>query len=411
MEQSGMRNLPGDNLNQRTFDIFSFYVLHMKKLTALTFLLLIFSLSSCNRKHTESNWVALIKTEKTLSFPLDSETKSLIVALFPYTDSEGKEFLTFQNERKNEILFYEMNSGKFLYKIKPAREGPDGIGRLFGYHIKDLNTIYLTKLSRPEVILIDSTAKVKERINFGITSDGLLINNSYSISMTYTPIIIIDNKMYLVSEANRWAERNPVSFTIDIHTKELDFLPFEYPVFPVSSDKTKRSSIESYLSRCFDGSNFIYSFHYDENIYVASPDHQSVRKIPVKSRYVRKVEFFELKTSGDPMKNTIESSNYGNLYFDSYRDVYYRVAYPKNEVGANDNFLELFNYGRKVFSVMILNRDFQVIGETLFPEYVYNPWVMFIREDGLYISGSHVKNPNYDDDWLTFDCFQLKTVE
>ena len=87
--------------------------------------------------------------EKTLSFPLDSETKTLIIALFPYTDSDGREYLTFQNERKNEILFYEMNTGKFLYKIKPAVEGPNGIGRLQGYQIKDLNHIYLTVTTHP----------------------------------------------------------------------------------------------------------------------------------------------------------------------------------------------------------------------------------------------------------------------
>jgi len=353
--------------------------------------------------------VALKKMEKTLSFPLDSETKTLIIALFPYTDSDGREYLTFQNERKNEILFYEMNTGKFLYKIKPAVEGPNGIGRLQGYQIKDLNHIYLTGL-RGEVILIDSTAQVKERINFKTTSDGLMVTTGYSTSNMYKPIIILDNKIYLAIQNNRWAERSYVSLTIDINTKKIDFLPFEYPVFPVSFDKSKAGSIEYYFSRCFDGSNFIYSFHYDENIYVTTPGHQYVRKIPIKSQYVRKVEFSELMPSNS-MKDLIEVAHYGNLYYDRYRDVYYRVAFPKNEVDANDNFVELWNYGRKVFSIMILDRDFQIIGETLFPEYVYNPMVMFIREDGLYISSSHFKNPNYSDDWLTFDCFQLETFK
>ena len=383
----------------------------MKKLIKPAILLLIFSLFSCGGNNSGPNLVTLIKTDKTLSFPLDSETRSFARALFPFTDSDGKEYLTFQNALKNEILFYEMNSGKFLYKIKPDMEGPNGIGRLSGYYINDLNHIYLTGLSKPDVILIDSTAEVKERMNYGSTSDGLMVDHASSTSNLYKPFIILGKKMYLVVRNNRWAERSPVSLTIDIHTKEVEYLPFEYPVFAVSDRKDRGSSTEYYLSRCFDGDNFIYSFHYDQNIYVTPPDHQSVRKIPVKSKYVSKVEFSELKKSGDPMKNLIETSNYGNLYFDSYRNVYYRIAYPKNNVDARDNFTELFNYGRKVFSIMILDRDFQIIGETLFPEYIYNPTIMFIREEGLYISASHVKNQNYDDDVLIFECFQLETIQ
>ncbi|MDR2233264.1 MAG: DUF4221 domain-containing protein, partial [Tannerella sp.] len=150
------------------------------------------------------------------------------------------------------------------------------------------------------------------------------------------------------------------------------------------------------------------SFYYDEEIYVTLPDHQSVRKIPVVSKYIPNIEYVELKTSGNPLKNEVENPNYGNLFFDPYRDVYYRFAYPKNEVEQDDNFRELWDYGRKIFSIIILNRDFQVIGETLFPEYIYNPGVVFVNKDGLYISASHFKNPEYSDDDLKFVCFRLE---
>jgi len=364
---------------------------------------------SCGKNKIDRNSVSLIKTEKTLSFPLDSETKTLIMALFPYTDSKGNEYLTFQNERKNEILFYEMTTGKFLYKIKPELEGPNGVGRLLGYYIEDLNNIFLTKRDNiPIITLIDSNAVVKERINYGKDSNGLELRQSTALSFAYKPIIKIGNKMYHTSRCSRFSDPNPVSITIDMLSKKVESLPFEYPIVQISNDKSKESSIEELFSRCYDGSLFIYSFHYDKHIYVATPDHQSVRKILVESNFVHQVEFSELKTSGDPMKNMIEVSQYGNLYFDPYRDVYYRVAYPKNEVDAGENYVELWNYGRKVFSIIILDRDFQIIGETLFPEYIYNPGVMFILEDGLYISTSHVKNPDYDDDVLTFECFQLE---
>ena len=70
-------------------------------------------------------------------------------------------------------------------------------------------------------------------------------------------------------------------------------------------------------------------------------------------------------------------------------------------------YLDLMHYGRKCFSIIILDADFNIIGETLFPDYTYNPTMAFIREDGLYLSASHAFNENYSDDWLKFQRFEL----
>lgn len=70
--------------------------------------------------------------------------------------------------------------------------------------------------------------------------------------------------------------------------------------------------------------------------------------------------------------------------------------------------MELMRYGRKVFSIIILDNQFNIIGETLFPEYTYNSNLIFIREDGIYISNSHFMNPTFNDDVLSFHKFELK---
>lgn len=112
-------------------------------------------------------------------------------------------------------------------------------------------------------------------------------------------------------------------------------------------------------------------------------------------------------TSGDPMKDLCENPKYGNLYYDNYRHVYYRLAYPGDELPFKENYKDLYAYGRRKFSIIILDKDFNIIGETLFPEYIYNPTAMFICEDGVYISDSHFKNPAYDEDRLSFVRFEL----
>lgn len=45
-----------------------------------------------------------------------------------------------------------------------------------------------------------------------------------------------------------------------------------------------------------------------------------------------------------------------------------------------------------------------------FPAYTYNPNLSFILEDGLYVSLSHIKNPDYSDDILRFQKLELKEI-
>ena len=70
-------------------------------------------------------------------------------------------------------------------------------------------------------------------------------------------------------------------------------------------------------------------------------------------------------------------------------------------------FLTIFREGRKQFSIIVLDKDFKVIGETLFPAYIYNSNVVFVHKDGLYISVSHHKNPDFDENWLRFQRIEL----
>lgn len=44
-----------------------------------------------------------------------------------------------------------------------------------------------------------------------------------------------------------------------------------------------------YFSRCFNGDKFIYSFFYEEDIFITSIDHNIVERVNVKSNYIDRV--------------------------------------------------------------------------------------------------------------------------
>ena len=87
--------------------------------------------------------------------------------------------------------------------------------------------------------------------------------------------------------------------------------------------------------------------------------------------------------------------------------MYYRFAYPSSELDNNDSYLEILRNGRKQFSIIILNENLEIIGETLFPEFAFSNRAHFVREDGLYLSVSHFKRKDFSEDELRFQRLDL----
>ena len=98
---------------------------------------------------------------------------------------------------------------------------------------------------------------------------------------------------------------------------------------------------------------------------------------------------------------------YGDLIYDPFREVFYRITYPSTTIEKGVKAMELIEYGRKTFSIIILDKELNKLGETLFPNYTYNSRQLLVLPDGLYICNSHFMNPDFNDDILSFIRFDL----
>ena len=49
------------------------------------------------------------------------------------------------------------------------------------------------------------------------------------------------------------------------------------------------------------------------------------------------------------------------MIYDKYRKLYYRIAYPKTTIEKNVKGYELREYGRKYFTIIILDDKFNII--------------------------------------------------
>ena len=98
--------------------------------------------------------------------------------------------------------------------------------------------------------------------------------------------------------------------------------------------------------------------------------------------------------------------DYWHLMYDKYRKVFYRFVRHPYEFPADRNAQFDEDRGR-IFSIVILNAKYEIIGETTFPGHTYNYTLCFVGKKGLYISLNNQDNPIFSEDELFFQRLEL----
>lgn len=382
----------------------------MYKLIIFSFLTYL-SLSFCSCDEEEKKYlVELRQTNEFCSFDIPDDVKcsSLCVQLF---SDDGKDYIAYKNEFEQEILFYELASGNMVKRIVFPKEGKNSIaGGFWGFHVVDLDNIYIPSLYQNIIYVSDSVGYIKKTIGFEKTDSGKKLIPF--IPGMYGEIVFIDGKLYIPQTVNpmlgdKMINESPVGAVIDTLSGNNYALPMTFPHLITQRDIGTLAGTGLNYNRCFDGKRFVYSFYYSDVVYVADINHQNIRECAIKSAYVDDVDVPN-RTLTDPdevLKYNVEHSRYGRIYYDKYRDVYYRIVYPANDFDEN-----LPRIGRKNFSIIILDKELNIIGETLFPDNLFVSELLFITNKGLYISTNNERNPDFDENFLKFERIELKKL-
>lgn len=379
---------------------------------SIFFLLVFFFFIACEQRKLNDSY-SLECANEFISFKIDEETKLPQNSVFSFTDANGCNFISFQNDKNSEILIYAVQSRELKKKIKFSSEGDHAIvGGFGGYYIQNFDEIFIPNIYTNAINVTDTSGLIRRKIVFPRSDSGEplipFICNS-KVQMCF-----FNNKIYIPQSLNpmlkdRIIEDSPIGAVIDTVKHVVETLPMRFPPLITKEDIGTSAAFGADYSRCFNGQTFVYAFACDEKLYHTTPEHKEVKTLTAKSRYIDKVEVLRYKNQNfeKVLKESCEQASYGNIIYDKYRNVYYRFAFPEAELESNENYLEIYRSGRKCFSIMILDENLQTIGETLFPEYTYNPNLYILLEDGLYLSTNHIKNPTYSDDKLSFQRIDL----
>lgn len=380
-----------------------------RNLILLTIILLFFACSE--QVETEDEYV-LQPVDNYLEYAIDDDTVVPMYNLYTF-EEKGVDYLTFSNPLARTILIYNVNSGELIKKISFDREGPNGIGsHIFGYYMKDFEHIYLPSAKAALIYLTDTTGVLKGRIDFSHTEDGLKVNKAHYTNLDYMQLVFMGNSLYVPQALNnklgeKMVEESPIGVLVDTITGKVTRFPMNYPHVIPYNQMHEAIGGAMVSSQVHDGENLVVAFNKDEKLYKIDAQGQIETSL-AKSRYIPKLKF--PKTPEDfsqTLKKTCETAEYRNIYYDKYRKVYYRFVSLETELGLNENYHKILHAGKADFSIMILDENLNVLGETRFPAFTYVPHICFINEDGLYLSISHFKREDYSDDVLRFQRIEL----
>ena len=386
-------------------------------------LICLLCLSSCQSKTetpTASYDIELVEAKK-ITLPIDENTYYLSLSIFQF-EEENKEYLLFGNfeKKQHEILIYDIENQNLHKRIPLEKEGPNGIPSICGsIPFVDSNTFLISQHNAGRVTIADGEGNVVRYYNMRQSGkrNALWADCRFGISFFYAPsftkdsIVYFSNLFFIRERLNHddW-KTLPMFNSLNLRNGHVGTLPINYP--DIFEDDVKIPAGGGY--------NFTYDYNYRQNRLVCSltgydsimvsDDLKQVRWYNGKSRYLESIrpKVYEAN-SFDWLRESKGSTKYHNIMYDKYRDVYYRIAEFPYEFKSNESPFD-DPKGRE-FSIIIFDKDFNIIGETKFPGNKYLYKMSFVGRDGLYISENNLANPDFDEDKLVFACFKLEDIK
>jgi hypothetical protein len=367
-------------------------------------------LFSCqNEKSKETQSLQLVPSGTFLKFDLDDSTANISTGLQYFQGDQ--EYLFNANWATNSLQIYDLQDQKLAKELFFDFEGPNGIGGLFGFKVQSMDSIFLfTAPFGSRFMMVDSEGEIKKRIDYQIP-EGLgsfFVHNAYMLS---PPVIqggllaantrfsanIREVTQALLSSKN-------IGIEVDLNTGESKRMAHFFPSDYLASGQKMLD-----LSRAQGKDKIVYSFFGDHQLYYSSAFDLPLRPIQAASSYLENsMPVFQSDSPSELiLQYNLASSRYGSLLYDSYRNVYYRFAFPTQADLTVEEIRELPNVPGP-FVVMVFDENLKLLTEKLFEAGTYLPDNSFVGEKGLYLSINHPDNPQNKEDQMSFELVELK---
>jgi len=358
------------------------------------YIIMIFSLLffSCKEKAIVNNREKVeykyeLIGRKNICFKLDSITSHIFTASEYNDKTRSYAFI-----HRNRLLVYDYETQELTNDILIKAANPTS----FSFINKD--TIIVSDYNANSFLFMDSRGSVYKsiKVNPKILYYPFPVNKIAPLKYENDTIIFWGNMSgeYINENKNN---RNVMGI-VDISNGQVQY---NVPYSNVYNARNWGGGLYRWVYACYNSkeNKYIVSFPADHNIYKVYTT-GIIGEFYAGSNFIDEIEFLDTPkwipiNSEEKTKHFVENHSYANIIYDKWREVYYRIAEIKTKYENKMGW-------QKEISVIILNKNLKIIGETKIKECNHNyRYAIFVNEKGLHIP------QNTDEDVLCFKIYNL----
>jgi hypothetical protein len=349
---------------------------------------------------------------KTINLNLDDSTSNELLRV-QFTNESGNDLLFVLNNITNSVDEYDLNSGGLRNRIYYPVDGPYGISSIaqgFYYHNRD--TLFVFPQGRVNgTLMLNNEGEIKNVIKPpSIETEKYGIINH--ISTSTNPSIYFNKKIFF-SRYPLFDLQNPSninsSYSLGVEydlTSNAVFLDSNL-VYPEFYRDNIWSTFDMIYFRLFDGESYIYSWPLLDHLVKVNYWSKNTEKYLVKSAEdnSKAKPFKSIPT--DRMEDEVSLSNlrYGEIFYDKYNELYYRVVYHPLKNYSNEIY-PTYRQARE-FSILVLDKNFNLQKEVSFPDKKYLVYNAFVGPKGLYLPRNNPFLEDLKEDSIYIDIYSF----
>jgi hypothetical protein len=327
-----------------------------------------------------------------------------------YYESDSGEFLAILNKTKFSIRIYNLGTQELAKVIPLTKEGPNGIGLDNGFLLISNDTILIATIP-PKIRLLNFKGELMESISLENKSNDVnFLSSTNVVPFLYTRKILFGIQPFLdnfFEITEKEASSIPPIFSVDFSKPNfpVEWLPINRP-----EGFWKEGKKDENLSWTERGDSIIVAPYTDHKVWIISKKQKKLLDvIECKSTYINNFHILEKdELGGDKgIIQSLEHDRYEIIMYDKFRDVFYRMFFPKIDL-TNFNYTprQLFS-NRPLIGVLILNKELAPIGEYIFDNHQVQTWNYFVGHKGLYVSTNNPNRDDFDENFLRYDIIRF----